>query len=484
MTDLTANDKRVGGRRCVRRWAPRSAGSLLALVVACWLTPAATAAPTWSIQTTPNVPAVQAPSYPANGLFNSVSCPVAGQCTAVGESLDGSPTEALAAGLSGGAWSLQSPVDLPFPLASDLSGVSCATASACAAVGNAVIFTIVPIVELWNGSDWTGAFAGPPTQQGAVAASLGGVSCAAAQECDAVGYTFVLGQDGNPSGLVPLSELWTGGPWNAAPLPTPTGALESSLSGVSCNTSSCTAVGSYVNSSDAVAPLVETTGASAVNLESAPTPTSAVSSEFLAVSCTSSTACTATGASATAAGVVSPLAERWNGTTWSIQTTPTPSGSTGSALLGVSCSASNACTATGVSVAASGTPQPFIENWNGLIWSVQSAAVPSGASASELTAVSCTSASACTAVGGSLPSSLPSPPFTLAEGTGGSSSTAGIALAASVARPTLSASLTLAKRLPFPAGPLLAAAARAHGRVGARALRSLLKAQLAAAHPG
>jgi hypothetical protein len=480
MTDWTANQGRVGWRGSMGRWTLRSVGPLLAAIVGCWLTPVAMAA--WSIQPTPTPTAGQ---EPANGLFNSVSCPSAGTCTAVGDSVDGSGYDALSEGWNGSAWSLQSPVNLPLPLTTILSGVSCANANACAAVGSALIFTIVPIVELWNGSQWTGAFAGPPTQQGAAAASLSGVSCSAAQECDAVGYTFVLGQSGSPSGLVPLSELWTGGPWGAAPLPTPTGALESSLSGVSCSTSSCTAVGSYTNSSDVMQPLVETTGASAVNLASVPTPAKAVSSVFFAVSCSASNACTATGASINAGGIISPLAERWNGTAWSIETTPTATGTTGGALLGVSCPAASACTATGVSFTSAGAAQPLIESWNGAIWSTQTAAVATGATPVALTSVSCTAASACTAVGGSLPSSAPDLPLTLAESTGGSPSAApAIAGSASVARATASESRTLARRLPFPAGPLLAVAAASHGRVSKHALASVLKAKLATARSG
>ncbi len=468
MTDWTANHARVGGHGSLGRWTLRTVGPLLALIVGCWLLPVATAAAAWSIQPTPNQ---TAGPLAANGLFNSVSCPSAGACTAVGDVLDGNGYQSLATGWNGSAWSLESPVNLPQPLTTLLNGVSCANANACAAVGGALVLTVVPIVELWNGSQWSGAIAGTPTNQGAVAAELSGVSCAAAQECDAVGYTYVLGSSTNPSSLVPLSELWTGGPWGAAPLPTPTGALESSLSGVSCSTSSCTAVGSYTSSTGAIAPLVETTGTSAVDLGSVPTPAKSVSNVFFAVSCSASNACTATGASATATGAISPLAERWNGTTWSVQTTPVPTGASASALLGVSCPSANACTAVGLSVGTDGAAQPLIETWNGATWSVQTAAIPTGSTVNALTAVSCTPADVCTAVGGSLSSGTPAVPLTLAESS-------------SLRGSTLSASRTLADRLPFPAGPLLVAASGAHGRVTRRAVASVLKAKLATARAG
>jgi len=41
------------------------------------------------------------------------------------------------------------------------------------------------------------------------------------------------------------------------------------------------------------------------------------------------------------------LAEQWDGTAWSIQTTPNPRGELTSALAAVSCTTSTACTAAG-----------------------------------------------------------------------------------------------------------------------------------------
>jgi hypothetical protein len=49
-------------------------------------------------------------------------------------------------------------------------------------------------------------------------------------------------------------------------------------------------------------------------------------SRLLGVSCTSSTACIAVGYYKNSSEVVVPLAERWNGTEWKVQSTPNPAG--------------------------------------------------------------------------------------------------------------------------------------------------------------
>jgi hypothetical protein len=86
------------------------------------------------------------------------------------------------------------------------------------------------------------------------------------------------------------------------------------------------------------------------------------------------------------------LAERWNGTNWSIQETPNPT--TNSKLDGVSCTSAKACTAVGED-----SGRGLAESWNGTTWSVQSTPDPDE-KFDFLFGVSCTSSSACTAVGG------------------------------------------------------------------------------------
>jgi hypothetical protein len=85
--------------------------------------------------------------------------------------------------------------------------------------------------------------------------------------------------------------------------------------------------------------------------------------------------------------------------------TPPPSGAPGSSLLGVSCTAATACAAVGY---YNGNEYPevtgdtqIVERWNGTTWSTQLPATVPGAGISGLFGVSCTSPTACTAVGNS-----------------------------------------------------------------------------------
>ena len=81
------------------------------------------------------------------------------------------------------------------------------------------------------------------------------------------------------------------------------------------------------------------------------------------MSCTSASACTAVGYYASGSTYVT-LAERWNGTKWSIQHTPNPTGAPGSWLDGVSCASASTCTAVGDPNFS--PPQVTLaERWNG-----------------------------------------------------------------------------------------------------------------------
>jgi len=124
--------------------------------------------------------------------------------------------------------------------------------------------------------------------------------------------------------------------------------------------------------------------------------------ELSAVSCPTATDCMAVGNFVNSAGVQQTLAEQWNGNTntWSIEQPPQPSGATSSALTGVSCTSPTACTAVGNFVNSAGVQQTLAEQWNVDNWSAPSLPpVPAGATSTTLSSVSCTSATTCTAVG-------------------------------------------------------------------------------------
>jgi hypothetical protein len=66
-----------------------------------------------------------------------------------------------------------------------------------------------------------------------------------------------------------------------------------------------------------------------------------------AVTCTSASACTAVGTYTASSGKGVTLAERWNGKSWKIQSSPNLAGALLSQLVGVACTSATSCTAVG-----------------------------------------------------------------------------------------------------------------------------------------
>src|SRR4029077_941553 len=212
--------------------------------------------------------------------------------------------------------------------------------------------------------------------------------------CTAVGYYE------NGSGvIVPLAERWNGTEWSIQTTPSPSGATESEPLSVSCATSTaCTLVGYYVNSAKVRVPLAENWNGSEWSVQSVPIASGSTKTRVTGVSCTSATACTATGDYTNSSGIEVTLAERWNGTEWKIQSTPNPEGAKGSHLQGgVSCTSSTACTAVGSLFNSAGKFVTLAEHWNGTEWKIQSTlneenSVLSGG-------ISCSATASCAAVG-------------------------------------------------------------------------------------
>jgi hypothetical protein len=118
-----------------------------------------------------------------------------------------------------------------------LSGVSCASASACTAVGSYLTSAAgwAALVERWNGTKWS--IEQTPKPNGELG-GLDSVSCVSARDCTAVGNYFTSTELN-----VALAERWNGTDWSTEPTPISGSALQS----VSCASASvCTAVGQYV----------------------------------------------------------------------------------------------------------------------------------------------------------------------------------------------------------------------------------------------
>jgi hypothetical protein len=270
------------------------------------------------------------------------------------------------------------------------------------------------LAEEWNGLAWSLT---APTEPSGSQALLQGVSCASASACIAVGSLFTSSSGSKQS----LAESWDGTTWTVLPTPAPAGATLSQLLGVSCTSSSaCIAVGSF-SSTNGTATLAESWNGSAWIIEATPNPASAKFALLAGVSCTAGSACTAVGTSGLTSPQETTLAEAWNGSTWTIQQTPNPAGASHDVFSGISCASASACKAAGSTTdSTTNVTSVLVESWNGAGWSIDGTPNPGHATNSALSGISCASAVACTAVGRTFPDKGQGQ-VTLAESWGGTS---------------------------------------------------------------
>jgi hypothetical protein len=236
--------------------------------------------------------------------------------------------------------------------------------------------------------------------------TFAGVSCTPdngrANVCTAVGK-YMSYRHGYPLALV---EHFDGASWSLQSLPNPRGHNSDALNAVSCPSASyCIAVGYSFDSVGLGSPqtLAERWNGTSWRVLSTPNPAGRRKENYLyGVSCTSSRACTAVGSYVNKHGADAPLAERWNGHSWKVQLTPDPASHLGSGLTAVSCASATSCTAVGTYYTNNqGGDLALVEHWGGHHWRVQGTPRVNHATYVYLNAVSCPHSNACTAVGDS-----------------------------------------------------------------------------------
>jgi hypothetical protein len=318
----------------------------------------------WQIQQ-----AVAPPGATYNVLY-AVSCVSASFCEAVGTHFDSAGNQVnLAEMWDGTSWTIQatpSPQSQFGPVADDLFGVSCVSASFCEAVG---VGPAGPSAEVWNGTSWK------------VQARPGAAVQPQSVSCDTVDFCMSVDGFGR-------MDIWNGSSWSAGPSVTGFSAV----TGVSCVSASfCAAVGGGPSGENAVV-----WNGSTWSAQPTPGPAGVALS---AISCPTVNSCEAVG---TLYGQGNPqtLAETWNGSTWTVQPTPNPSVSQGSSLSGVWCTSASSCTAVGqYQYSNLSLFHTLAEVWNGQAWSLRSTPDNRNAGQNLLSGVSCGASQACTAVG-------------------------------------------------------------------------------------
>jgi hypothetical protein len=268
--------------------------------------------------------------------------------------------------------------------------VKCTSTTNCIAVGqyNTLAVVTKTLIMRWDGKKWS--ILPSPNGPGSAVSVLTGVACAGTTLCFAVGGYFVSTMD--TANELTLVEQWNGTSWSIVPSPNQPLAVDSALVGVTCtSTTNCFAVGSD-DTQLVTSTLTERWDGSSWSIVSSPNPKGSPDSQLSSVTCTSATNCFAVGIGHAT------LIERWNGTIWGIVTSANPTGATGASLTGVSCPSASRCVAVGT-IFRQNVLQRLVESWNGKAWSLTGVPVPSGTKLSNLSGVSCATTTNCFAVG-------------------------------------------------------------------------------------
>jgi hypothetical protein len=209
---------------------------------------------------------VQPVSAPAGRQMPSlwgVSCTGPRACTAAGYAAnkagEGQP---LALAWNGTKWAA-APTPLPAKSAGGvLLALTCTAPRACLSVGSLFASPGGPLGERWTGTAWRPSVGpNPPNYTTSFSqVALSGVGCARAAACEAVGgYT-----PGNQPST--FAEAWTGTRWILQATALPPGTVASVLNGVGCAATRCLSVGAAIGPSGAVVGLVNTIAVSATNV--------------------------------------------------------------------------------------------------------------------------------------------------------------------------------------------------------------------------
>lgn len=335
--------------------------------------------PSWQIVASPN-----AGQHENNELW-SVSCPDASHCWAVGSYTAAFNVDAtLIESWNGDKWSIQSSPNTGSGYGDFLYDVTCTSSTDCWAVGYYSPNTSGPnstLTEHWDGTSWS-IVSSPNAgdDQG-----LFGISCPSATDCWAVGG-YVIEGSGVPQRT--LIEHWNGTAW--AVVASPSSSSQDVLNGIACSSATtCWAYG-YSRAST-FSPLLLNWDGTAWTLLSGIN--SGTTDGFLqGGTCTSSASCWVVGAT----NSDQTLIETWNGSTWSVVSSPNGTTYPESFWNAVECSSPSHCWAVGDN-GPTGPQAPLVELWNGADWVLKAVQTPSQQTA--LLGVACNTSSSCWAVG-------------------------------------------------------------------------------------
>jgi len=251
---------------------------------------------------------------------------------------------------NGHKWSV---VKNPSTVGTGLQAVAAVSTNDVWAVGNASNASGVSqtLIEHWNGKQWSIVASPSPSTQ---TNFLLGVTAVSTND------VWAVGSFRNASGAFQTLTLhWDGTTWSIVPSPSPDGAFNDLFGVAAVSTTDVWAVGDSGSGT-----LIEQWNGSSWNVVSSPNP-STLANLLFAVAIVSATDIWAVGESQNAtSGIAQTLIEQWNGSSWSVVSSPNPgSGSTpGDSLRGAAADPSSGqAWAVGQFTAASGAEQTLTE---------------------------------------------------------------------------------------------------------------------------
>lgn len=247
------------------------------------------------------------------------------------------------------------------------------------------------LIEHWNGSTWS--VASSPNPAGSGNSQLLGVTALSPTNAWAVGSYFVT--DGARRTLI---ERWNGKAWSIVPSPNPTTNNTELDSVIAISDTNVWAVGDSTSDAQILQTLVEHWNGSAWSIVPSPNPAGATTSLLSGIAAISDNNIWAVG-SASGKRNSSTLIEHWNGSAWSIVNSP-DTASSGNVLNALTAISASNIWAVGMTFNEYGSSaRTLIEHWNGSTWSIVSSPNPSGSVNNDLLAVTALSASDIWAVG-------------------------------------------------------------------------------------
>ena len=328
--------------------------------------------------------------------FASVSCVSASWCVAVGYFENGNSNQTLIELWDGSSWSIQPSPNTSPTEDNSLGGVSCVSTTWCVAVGNSYDGTTSQtLIEVWDGTNWTIQTSAntSPTEDN----QLYSVSCTSVSSCVAVG-DFYNGW------LQTLVQVWDGNSWSLQASPNSSATETNYLFAVSCVSSSwCVAVGAFMRVGRNQ-PMAQVWNGSNWSMQSAPSFSPTEDNYLEALSCVSASWCVAAGAhTINNEDVYETMVQVWDGSTWSMQASPSTSQTESNYLFGMSCLSVSFCVAVGEyhdnDYSTSTYQRSLVEVWDGSAWTIQPSPSPGPQVRTNMNSVSCVSDWQCSAVG-------------------------------------------------------------------------------------